>query len=414
MLLIYRLIFLFILILSSPFLLLKALWGRHGIKERLGFIPIRSSAKRLFWFHAASVGELKALATALPEIRKRAPDVDFAISTTTATGNRQAQKLFGDDCLIFLQPLELRSAIGRAIKRISPSKLIVVETELWPLMLNMAHAKGIGLYLINARLSERSFRFYKIFRPIISVTLGKFSAVLARSETDSSRYKELGAQNATVIGNIKYDQALNVRVERPELNLPKDNLIFVAGSIRRGEDEIFAELISRCCRENMSISFILVPRHMKDVSPLLDKLKSRNIVFRLWTNIGKNSHAESLPSGDVLVIDTMGELLNFYSLADIAFVGGSLVPIGGHDPLEPASLSKPVLFGPYMNNAKECADLLLESGGALRVESVEDFIEILRRALTDKIEFAEMGKSGHQAILKKAGVSSKIAEILVR
>jgi len=258
-LLIYRLIFLFILILSSPFLLLKALWGRHGIKERLGFIPIRSSAKRLFWFHAASVGELKALATALPEIRKRAPDVDFAISTTTATGNRQAQKLFGDDCLIFLQPLELRSAIGRAIKRISPSKLIVVETELWPLMLNMAHAKGIGLYLINARLSERSFRFYKIFRPIISVTLGKFSAVLARSETDSSRYKELGAQNATVIGNIKYDQALNVRVERPELNLPKDNLIFVAGSIRRGEDEIFAELISRCCRENMSISFILVP-----------------------------------------------------------------------------------------------------------------------------------------------------------
>ncbi len=412
MILIYRVLFLIGLIVCSPYLLVKAIWGRHGILERLGFIGHYKINSRLFWFHAASVGELKILAMVIPEIKKRLPDISIAISTTTATGKRRAKEIFDKDTIIFLQPLEIKTVIGRVLNTLRPEKLIVVETELWPLMLTTAHENGTNIYLINARMSQRSFRFYKILKSLISPVLRKFNEILTQTESDTKRYSILGAKSAHAIGNIKYDQVLDLSNNgKSSLKIDHGNdLIFVAGSIRRGEDEIFADLIHKSINDKLPMLFILVPRHMKDLDRLKNLLESRSILFDLWS-VQDGSIDRS---HKVLVVDTMGELREFYRIANLAFVGGSMVSIGGHDPVEPAAFGKPILFGPYMQNAAEAARLLVQSGGATIVKDINELEKSVRNAVQNRDELAKNGEKCRQVILSMTGVSKKTADILLR
>ncbi|OGC89697.1 MAG: hypothetical protein A2W25_17345 [candidate division Zixibacteria bacterium RBG_16_53_22] len=409
MLLLYRLIFLLIVIVGSPYLLIKAIWGKHGVKERLGIIPKRESRGRLFWFHAASVGELKVLSTIIPELQKLIPGVEIAISTTTVTGRRRATQLFGD-ALVFLQPLEINSAILRVIENLRPEKLILVETEVWPLLINTAADYKIDIYLVNARMSKKSFRIYSMFKTLMKMTLGKFTRILTQSQKDSARFEALGASSVEVLGNTKFDQVLiENRDRKPALDAPPNGrLAFVAGSIRKGEDEIFANVIRAAKDTHLSVFFILVPRHMKDLDNLLDCLKKADIEYQLWSKVGPKQVQPNL----TLVVDTMGELTSFYRSADLAFVGGSVVPIGGHDPTEPAALGVPVLFGPYMENAAGAAKLLLDCGAARRVKDEGEIIGAIEEALQDRIALAESGGRGRQAIASLAGVSYRIARIL--
>jgi 3-deoxy-D-manno-octulosonic-acid transferase len=410
MLLLYRLIFLIVLILGSPFLFFKALWGKHGITERLGFVPVRKSHKRLFWFHAASVGELKILSSIIPEIKKLIPDLEIAISTTTATGKNRALELFAD-AIVFHQPLEIYSAIKRTIDNLKPEKLILVETEIWPLLIDIAANNGLKVELINARLSERSYNVYKWFKPFIGQTLRKLDNILAQSKSDAERFMALGARHPIVMGNIKYDQVISGNGGQKKAMILQEShrLVFVAGSIRKGEDRVFADLIARSQEQHLPVFFVLVPRHMKDLDDLTDLLKNREIRFNLWSE--SRGHE---PFGDtVLLVNTMGELTDFYRASDLTFVGGSLIPIGGHDPAEPAALGKPVLFGPYMENARDAARLLLESGGAQIVNDENDLIGFLHKAIENRNILVEKGRLCKESILAMSGVSRKSALIIV-
>ena len=410
MLLIYRILIILAVMVSSPYLLIKAIWGKHGIGERLGFIPRRQSSGRLFWFHAASVGELKVLATVIPEVKKLIPNLEIAVSTTTATGKRRAKELFGDGAIVIYQPLEITSAILRSIENLKPEKLISVETEIWPLWLSVAADMGIELNLINACLSTKSFRLYKLVRPFTRKILGKFNHILAQTPVDADRFKYLGGRNVEIIGNTKFDQALFLgNSTTSALNCQNNNyMTFVGGSIRRGEDRIIADMISKSIQKQLPIFYILVPRHMKDLDNLCGYLITRDINFKLWSDYSKNG----VDPKSVLVVNTMGELTSFYKSADIAFVGGSLVPIGGHDPAEPAALGKPVLFGPYMENANDAALLLMRSGGADVVNDDDELLRFLERALIERAMLVQKGSRAKEAILSRSGVSKKIARII--
>jgi len=409
LLFIYRMIFIIAVIVGSPYLIIKAIWGNHGIKERLGFIRPRASGGRLFWFHAASVGELKVLSAVIPEIRRILPDIEIAISTTTASGKKRALDLFGPNTIVFLQPLEINSAILRAIENLRPEKLVLIETEIWPLLIWTAADCNVKPYLINARMSERSFKTYRWFRSIVGMVLGRLRLVLAQTEADAKRFAALGAPAPQVVGNTKFDQVfLETASPKQALSSGGNSLIFVAGSIRRGEDRIFAEIIARSQKSDWPVFFVLVPRHMKDVDELKAKLRTRGVDFALWSDATKSG----FDSEEVLVVDTMGELTSFYRSADLAFVGGSLVPIGGHDPAEPAALGKPVIFGPHMENAGMAADLLLRSGGAEVVRDADAIIKALEIGLKNRPGLVDKGRRCRDAILAVAGVSRKIARIL--
>ena len=411
MLLVYRILFAVALFLGSPFLLLKAILGRHGIRERFGYIKKRESSSRLFWFHAASVGELKIISSIMPEIRKLNGNIDFAISTTTASGKKRAVELFGNEAYVFLQPLELTSAIKRVLMALSPEKLIIVETEIWPLLVTVARDSGVELYLINARMTQSSFRAYRIIKPFTGYVLAKFARILSQTEADTDRFGALGAKKTKTVGNLKYDQVLsNAESAGSTLNIPADDrLIFVAGCIRKGEYEIFADLIAKSKERLLKVGFILVPRHMKDIDYVRQVLSNRKIPFLLWSEVtGADSDLEL-----VLVVNTMGRLRDFYRIADLAFVGGSLVPIGGHDPVEPVALGKPVIFGPYMDNAGEAAVLLLKSRGAAEVTGVDDLLEVLMESVQKRGFLAQKGELCRKAVISMTGASKKTAHILL-
>lgn len=411
MLFIYRFLFMLIITLGAPFLLIKAFAGRHGIKERLGFIKKRKSNAKLYWFHAASVGELKILSLIMPKIRIKNHDINFAVSTTTITGKTMATKIFGDYATIFLHPVELKSAILRTIKRINPERLIVVETELWPLALGVALDEGVKPYLINGRMSTGSFRWYKIFRPLFFPAINRFERVIVQTDRDAERYKKLGAENISIVGNIKYDQVLNGdKIKPPDINFGNnDNLMFVAGSLRKGEDDILINSVKNTFDRNLPCQFIFVPRHMKDVESICSRLKERSIKYILWSNYSDETIDEKM----ILVVNTMGELPAFYSIADIAFVGGSLVPIGGHDPVEPASLGKAVIFGPFMDNAAEAASALLKSGGAAVVKNYNEIVEFIEKVGEDREVLRDRGERCKSAVKSLTGASERTVRLLL-
>lgn len=411
MLLLYRLFFVLIIVIGAPFLLIKALAGGHGVKERLGYIPKRESDRRLFWFHAASVGELKVLSLVIPKIKEKYDDIEFAISTTTITGKTKAIGILGDYAAVFLHPIELKSAIQRTISRIRPEKLVVVETELWPLVLRVVLDERVKPYLINGRMSTKSFRWYKTFRPLFSPIVSRFEEVIVQTEGDAERFEQLGANRISIVGNIKYDQVLNEgEIKSPEINFIKNEYLkIVAGSIRKGEDDILIELASKSFDSDFPCQFIFVPRHMKDLEGLCNKLKEKAINYILWSEY----RGESINDKTVLIVNTMGELPGFYSLADIAFVGGSLVPIGGHDPVEPASMGKTVVFGPYMDNAAEAASALLKSGGAVEVKNSDQILDFLKTARDNRKILIEKGERCKNEVKSLSGASEKTVDLLM-
>lgn len=307
--------------------------------------------------------------------------------------------------------MELASAIKRVLKALNPEKLIIVETEIWPLLVAVARNSGVELYLINARMRENSFRAYKIIKPFIRYVLAKFTHILSQTEADAGRFVALGAGNTETVGNLKYDQVLsNVESTGSALNIASDDrLIFVAGSIRKGEYEIFADLIAKSRERLLNVGFILVPRHMKDIDYVCQLLSNRKISFLQWSEVTEADY----DFDSVLLVDTMGRLRDFYRIADLAFVGGSLVPIGGHDPVEPAALGKPVIFGPHMDNAGEAAVLLLKSRGAEEVTGVDDLFEVLLDSIHNKRSLAQKGELCRNAVISMTGASKRTAHILL-
>lgn len=392
------------LLLGLPFFLVQALLHRKYISslgQRLGFLPaeVRHSTAGGIWVHAVSVGELLAVLPLLKRIKQAWPGRPLFVSTTTLTGQTLARQKMGGQAAIFYFPLDWTFSVRKALNQVRPSLVLIAETEIWPNFLRCCHGRKIPLLLVNGRISDKSLRRYGRVRWLVKRILKYFSACCMQTAADAERILQLGADTGTVevCGNLKYDLTAPADIEqktsqaRRLFNLETDPIpfVFIAGSTMPAEEEMVIEAFSRLAQTVPQSLLILAPRHPERFQAVADLLQSSPIpaVRRSWLGAGQAQMPGQLPAA--ILLDSMGELAALYALADAVFVGGSLVPAGGHNILEPALYQKPVIFGPYMNNFREMAALFVGQQAGFQVQDAKalgaKLIEFSRDARARKL-----------------------------
>jgi 3-deoxy-D-manno-octulosonic-acid transferase len=430
------------LILSTPYFFLRAIFQkqfRKELAERLGFFPALS-VKRPIWVHAASVGEVFCCIPLLKRIKQDFPRSEIVMTTMTRTGHEAAKTQIPEAEAVIFFPIDHPLTIRRSIARIKPSLLLIAETELWPNLLRSCGEKGIPVVLFNGRISQKSFRRYLFLKSFFKGCLKSVSAFLMQTEEDRNRIVEIGAslENTRVVGNLKFDQTFPTVTQEGAAQTAKsfgyrgNEKILIAGSTHAGEEEILLSLFKDLRKIDPHLIFLLAPRHLDRLGEVERILDRESIPWRkrtwftplesptihggvkapsLLTGFAMNqdlTHREKNEHPWVILLDTMGELMSLYSLGTLVFVGGSLVPVGGHNPLEPLFFKKCVLFGPYMFHFSEISRSLTEAGGAIQVTGREDLFLHLKRLLSDERARKEMGKKGFQFLLKHQGATERV------
>jgi 3-deoxy-D-manno-octulosonic-acid transferase len=402
------------LALLSPYFLLKGLRQNkylHSLGARLGRVPdsLRQPTRGALWVHAVSVGEALAVAPLLKELRARFPGRKILVSTTTRTGQELAAKRLEADGTFYF-PLDFAFACRRVLKAVRPAAVIVAETEIWPNFLREARRAGVRVVFVNGRISDRSFRGYRLWRFFLRRTLRDADFFLMQSPEDARRVRELGARPARVAigGNLKFDLP---EPERPAFLSELEHAaqgapIVVAGSTMKGEEEKLLDAlhVSREVKGPRAV-LVLAPRHperFEAVAQMLDARGLRLVRRSQWRTDGHRP--------DVVLLDTLGELAGAYAAATVSFVGGSLVSHGGHNPIEPALWAKPVLFGPSMENFRSIAQALVEARGAFQVRSPQALGILLAALLNDPEACQRAGAAARAVVERERGAAARCAE----
>jgi 3-deoxy-D-manno-octulosonic-acid transferase len=407
------------LVVSAPAYAVRAVRRGTGLAlaERLGRAPESVAAlqdRRPVWVHAVSVGEVTAAAPLLRAIKSRYPGLSLLVSTVTATGRQTVTERVPQADATAYFPLDLPFAVNRALDAAAPSLFLTVETELWPNMLFALGRRGVPAFLVNARLTERSARRYGWARGLFAPALGGLTGIAAQTATDARRLASIGADpNRIVItGNLKFDQGVEdtaASISREALGLAPDNLLWVAGSTHPGEESLLLEVYRRVKPKVPRLVLLLAPRHLDR----LDKVEA--LVRESGCAPIRRSAAGSRQGGSappVLLLDTLGELAALYAEAAVAFVGGTFVPVGGHNLLEPAARGKPVLFGPHTHKCEEIAQALRDAGGGVRVESADALADQLTALLADEPRRARMGACGMEMVARNRGAVDRTLSLL--
>jgi 3-deoxy-D-manno-octulosonic-acid transferase len=416
----YNILLTFLLIVAIPYLLLWSLLSRRfrkALPQRLGFFQ-GPSLERPIWIHAASVGEVFCSIPLLRKIKEEFPRSKIVLTTITSTGNEAAKTRAPEADRVFFLPIDHPLILRRAIERIRPSLLLIAETELWPNLLRSCGKKGIPVVLFNGRISQRSFRRYVRFKFFFKECLKYISLFLMQTEEDRKRIFEIGGarQKTRTVGNLKFDQTLPsltreaMTMIAKTLGLRGSEKILVAGSTHSGEEEILVGLYKELKVITSPLVLILAPRHLERLEEVEGILKKESLSWARKTSLSHGAGQSDQEHPEVILLDTMGELVGVYSLGTLVFVGGSLVPIGGHNPLEPLFFEKCVLFGPHMFNFLEIATRLIEDGGAIRVSGKEELFFQLKRLLLDEAARKEVGEKGRQFLQKHQGATERMFE----
>src|SRR5882672_75813 len=401
---------------AAPFAFALVLWRGlrdrsywQALSERFGWGRPMSSAPTL-WLHAVSLGEMSAAAPLVRALRSRYPQNPLVLTTATPTGRARARSLFGDSVDVRFLPYDTPCAVARFLERIRPRLALIMETELWPNLFTECERRGVPLVLASARLSAKSVAHYRrlgrLFRGIFSAS----SLVAAQTALDAERFIAIGAQSARtrVIGNIKFDLELSAGVieQGRELRAAFGGArpTWIAGSTHAGEEE---QVLAAHSELRASTLLILVPRHPDRFRAVADLLTSRGVRFTR-----RSSGIMADAATQVVLVDSVGELAAFYASADVAFVGGSLVPIGGHNLLEPAALGLPVLTGPYQSNGQDIARLMLQQGAALQVADRHELAAALTRLLADAAERQRIGAIGRHIVESNRGSVARLLELI--
>ncbi len=392
---------------------------RAGWREKiLGKVPRRISDRPCVWFHAVSVGEVLLLKPILAEMASRRPGWDVVVSTSTATGLAVARRTF-PDLVTFFAPLDFSWATRRAVARIRPSVLALVELELWPNLIASAKTAGSRVAIVNGRLSGRSYRGYRKVRWLLGPTLWRLDTVAAQSKEYAERFVDLGVPvpHVRVTGSIKYDGLESDRGNvhtaslRRELGISPADLVFVAGSTMEGEEAAALAAFRAARREHPGLRLVLVPRHAERFEKVAAWLHSEGEpVLRRSQCRGLRA---PVPGSCVILVDTLGELSAVWGVADIAFVGGSLFPgRNGQNMMEPAAYGASVMFGPHTGNFRDAVEGLLSCRGARRVKDAQDLTRALLDDLENPQDAAARGDAGQAFVLAQNGASARtLAEL---
>lgn len=387
-----------------------------SLRERLGRVRLtpRVHGPRL-WLHAVSVGELAAAVPLVQALRLRWPEMEVIVSTTTATAARVVRERLSWVTGPVVFPFDLPFAIRRALNTLKPDAFLAMETELWPNLFRILRERGIPAMIANGRISDRSLHRYRWVRLLLRPMLRSVASFAMQSEEDARRILSLGAapERVHVTGNLKTEPSrLEEGIERlwtRLLGLDQEP-VWIAGSTRPGEEEAIAEVYQTLRQSHPRLVLVLVPRHPERVPEVQERLA------RLGIPSVRRSALPGQPRspGTVILVDTVGELASLYTVADLVFMGGSLVPWGGQNMAEPALRGKPVLFGPHVRNFREIARLLLETGGAIQVKDAGELTAAVRRLLDDPVERQRRGDLAREAVAGQGGACQRTLDLMAQ
>jgi len=407
-----------------PHILWRCLRGatyHHDLAERFGYGIVSSTtaqaASGCLWFHAASVGEVQGVQPIIARLHTCMPEFPIVLSVFTPAGKHIAQRIVPEAASIFVLPLDLPWLMRRMMQCLRPCAVIVQETELWPNLFHTAARQHIPVLLVNGRLSARAFQRYRCLRPLMRRVLADVTLCLVQSEESARRFQQLGmdARRLQITGNTNIDRALLAPAQsnhtHPLAPLVIGRRLLVAGSTHEGEERVLLSVYRRLYALYPDLLLVLAPRHLERVATVVRHVQAYNCraVRRSWCEDGQTV---DLAGATVIVLDTMGELATLYSLCTVAFIGGSLVPIGGHNALEPAMFAKPLLFGPHMHHFPELASLLQQGGGAVQVQGEEELYERLIYLLTHPEAGKTMGRCALAAITENRGALERTCKAI--
>lgn len=405
--------------LLTPYLLLRLWWKgrtlavyRQGIAQRFGVDAMQPVAVDS-WVHAVSLGEVIAISPLIEQLLQNNQRV--LITTMTPTGALQVKKQFGSTVLHRYIPYEYPFALRRFFNTFKPKTGIIVETELWPNLIHYAHQFGVRLLLVNARLSQRSFRGYAKLAWFFKAVLRDFNGIYTQDAASAERFRALGAEadRVQVIGNIKFDLQIKTVNLEPFLSMKTawgdERVIVIAASTHENEEAQLLSILRLLQQKIPQVLLLIAPRHPERFTKIYD------LAVALGFNTGLRSHPSSLqPANEVVVLDSLGELLGFYAISDYAFVGGSLVPVGGHNVLEPIAMQVPVFTGPYLQNFLAISNVLFAEKALIKVQTIDDFLQLLVALHQNPLEKHRLKQAASRVFQDNQGALLRYLQIVLQ
>jgi len=411
-----RFIYTFLIILSLPFALLRILlkdtksssWTRK-LKNQLGFVPKTSG--KVIWFHCVSVGEFNAAKPLIDKIFLKFPLHQIVITTTTITGSEAVENHYKKSVIHCFFPFDVPFIVSLFLKKIKPAACFLLETEIWPNLITKLKHQNIPIMLVNARLSDRSFKKYNKFsHRLVNSTLNSLSIICSQNESSSKRFISLGAskKNITITGSLKFDsnEPNNLETIQTLKKITGDRKIVAFASTREGEElQIIKSYLA--LQNKFNALLLIIPRHPERFNEVF------NIASENGLNVKRRSLADHCEKDtDILIGDSMGEMMSYFSISDIAFIGGSLSNNGGQNMLEAASLSKPIIFGPSVFNFEEISKKLLDDESAIQVSSAEELMQAISELLLNNEKRKLIGQSAKTTFENNRGATARVFEAI--
>jgi 3-deoxy-D-manno-octulosonic-acid transferase len=421
---VYSILVLALAVVASPWFIYQALRYKKyvgSLSQRMGYLPVSFNidADESIWIHAVSVGEVLTARPLVSDLKRRYPNLRMFLSTTTMAGQQLARRNVQDVDAVFYFPFDLGFIVRRTLDLVRPRLFIMMETEIWPNLLNECRKRGIKTAVLNGRLSARSFPRYRMVRPLMKRVLDDIDRFLVQSEESARRFIDLGADPSRVVvtGSLKFDSldlsstAMQARARDRVLRyfrVSQSRPVIVAGSTMRGEEPAILRAFRRVRAASPATLLVIAPRNPERFAEVEQLVRSEG-----WKTARRSDLAvDSEPRVDVVVLDTIGELATVYQIGTVVFVGGSLVATGGHNVLEPAVFGKPIVFGPHMENFLEIADAFVTNGAGVQLAGEHELEEAFLSLMSDPVRRARLGAAARALVEANRGAKEKSVTVL--
>ncbi|MFH1791603.1 MAG: 3-deoxy-D-manno-octulosonic acid transferase [Candidatus Omnitrophota bacterium] len=401
-----------------PYLILKGK-AHADFGQRFGILPdaLKGGREKTVWVHTVSVGEVMAASVFVKELAAALPGYRVVVSTTTRTGQETAKKIL-TGIRTFYFPLDFQITVRKTVDFIKPDLFVVFETELWPNLITELYRRKVPVFLVNGRISDRSFSGYRLLRPFLSPVLGMFKLLMMQTADDAARMKAIGAPAGRIVvtGNVKYDTESASEapggqgIDRGSFGISHDEKLIVCGSTHRGEEEVILSAYAGLLKAYPGLRLLLAPRHVERADEVDDLCREKGFTP---ARVSKKEPGDAAGAvKPVIILDTIGQLARVYGMADIVFVGGSLVKKGGHNIIEPAQFSKPIIFGPHMSNFRNMAERFVKRRAAVMLAAPEDLEGAVAGLISDRAGMDAMGENARKLVEENKGAVGRALRLI--